>query len=389
MTNHFIIEADGGSRGNPGSSGCGAVIIDAQTGEVIREISEYIGVATNNVAEYKALRAGVQEVLRLDAGARVSVRMDSKLVIEQMRGVWKIKHPDMRSLADEILQLTESLDIEYEWIPRELNSRADALANLAMDMKSSLEPGLIASTEKSPVIRSMVAEYNQTSPSSVRAPGHVTAAATTLILVRHGRTHFTETQRISGRGGDDPGLSDLGKEDAKAAADAIWAFGKQGIFGHMQQPTAVVSSPILRTRETAAAIASRLGVASTTEADFEEISFGDWDGLTHDEAKARSPKDFESWRGSWTVSPPNGESLEAFDARIQTGLDRLLAEHEGESVVVVAHVMPIRGLIRKALSGTASTYWSIQVAPCSITVIRFWGHEASEVVAVNSTGHLA
>ena len=149
MSNHFIIEADGGSRGNPGSSGSGAVIIDAHTGEVIREISEYIGIATNNVAEYKALRAGVQEVLRLDANARVSVRMDSKLVIEQMRGVWKIKHPDMRSLADEIFELTESLEIEYEWIPRELNSRADALANLAMDMKSSLEPGLIASTEKS------------------------------------------------------------------------------------------------------------------------------------------------------------------------------------------------------------------------------------------------
>ena len=389
MTNHFVIEADGGSRGNPGSSGSGAIIIDAQTGEVVREISEYIGITTNNVAEYKALRAGIQEVLRLDANARVTVRMDSKLVIEQMRGVWKIKHPDMRALADEIFELTESLDVEYEWIPRELNSRADALANLAMDMRSSLQSGMIASTEEHKHVPSMVAEYNQSKPSSVRAPGHVTAAPTTLILVRHGRTHLTESARISGRGGLDPALSELGREDAKAAASAVWSFGKHGVFAHMQPPTAVISSPILRTRETAQAISDKLGLGFQTDDDFAEISFGDWDGKTNDEAKALSPAAFEAWRGSWTQTPPNGESLEAFDARIQNGLDRLLTEHEGKTVVVVAHVMPIRGLIRKALGGTASTYWSIQVAPCSITVIRFWGDQASEVVAVNSTGHLA
>jgi probable phosphoglycerate mutase len=184
-------------------------------------------------------------------------------------------------------------------------------------------------------------------------------------------------------------LSELGREDANAAASAVWSFGKHGVFAHMQPPTAVISSPILRTRETAQAIADKLGLSFQTDEDFAEISFGDWDGKTNDEAKALSPAAFEAWRGSWTETPPNGESLEAFDARIQNGLDRLLTEHEGKTVVVVAHVMPIRGLIRKALGGTASTYWSIQVAPCSITVIRFWGDQASEVVAVNSTGHLA
>jgi len=387
MSNHFIIEADGGSRGNPGSSGSGAIIIDALTGEVVREISEYIGVATNNVAEYKALRAGIQEVLRLDPDARVSVRMDSKLVIEQMRGVWKIKHPDMRALADEIGELTETLQVDYQWIPREQNSRADALANLAMDMLASLEPGLIAS-EKVATNSSSVAEYDKRSPSSVRAPGHVTAPATTIILVRHGRTSLTESQRISGRGGIDPALSDLGREDAKAAAEAIWAFGKHGTFGHMQPVDAIVSSPISRTRETAGVIASQLGITFTTDEDFEEISFGDWDGKTHDEARAQAPEAFEAWRGSWTVAPPNGESLDTFDSRVQRGLDRLLAQHSGKTIVLVAHVMPIRGVIRRALSGASSNYWSIQIAPCSITVIRFWGDQASEVIAVNSTGHL-
>lgn len=396
MANHFIIEADGGSRGNPGPSGSGAVIIDAATGEIVREISEYIGIATNNVAEYKALRAAIQEVLRMDANARVSVRMDSKLVVEQMGGGWKIKHPDMRELALEISQLTETLDINYQWIPREQNSRADALANLAMDSKTSLNPSMIVaavetaknSSELPTSPASMVVEYNKSLPSSVRAPGHVTAKATTLVLVRHGRTHLTENQRISGRGGEDPALSALGRQDAAMVAEALAHYGVSGIFGHMQKPSAIIASPILRTKQTAEAIAERLALDYTTNENFAEISFGTWDGLTNDEAKAADPAHFENWRGSWTIAPPSGESLEEFDSRIQQGLDQILERHEGSTVVLVAHVMPIRGLIRKALGGTAATYWSVQVAPCSITVIRFWSDQASEVITVNSTGHL-
>lgn len=85
----LIIEADGGSRGNPGPSGSGAVVFNAETGETLAEISKYIGVATNNVAEYNALIAGLEECYRIDPHAEVVVRMDSKLVIEQMAGGWK------------------------------------------------------------------------------------------------------------------------------------------------------------------------------------------------------------------------------------------------------------------------------------------------------------
>lgn len=95
----FIVEADGGSRGNPGPAGYGSVVIDAVTGETLVERAEYIGVATNNVAEYRGLIAGLRAARDLDPAARVRVRMDSKLVVEQMSGRWQIKHPDMRPLA--------------------------------------------------------------------------------------------------------------------------------------------------------------------------------------------------------------------------------------------------------------------------------------------------
>lgn len=138
MARELIIEADGGSRGNPGQSGSGAVVIDPATGEVIAEVGLYGGIASNNVAEYKALIAGVRLALRIDPNAELHVRMDSKLVIEQMAGRWKIKHPDMADLAAEARAALTGTPVKFEWIPRELNSRADRLANRAMDMQADV-----------------------------------------------------------------------------------------------------------------------------------------------------------------------------------------------------------------------------------------------------------
>lgn len=129
----FIVEADGGSRGNPGPAGYGSVVVDAATGETLREAAEYIGVATNNVAEYKGLVAGLKAAHELDPAASVHVRMDSKLVVEQMTGRWKIKHPGMKPLAAEAAGIFPPDQVTYEWIPRERNKHADRLANEAMD----------------------------------------------------------------------------------------------------------------------------------------------------------------------------------------------------------------------------------------------------------------
>lgn len=133
----LIVEADGGSRGNPGIAAGGAVVIDESTGEVLAEVGVFVGVATNNVAEYSGLVAGLTRAREIDPDAVIHVRMDSKLVVEQMSGRWKIKHPDMRTLAIEANAVASGATVTYEWIAREFNSRADAVANESMDRRAS------------------------------------------------------------------------------------------------------------------------------------------------------------------------------------------------------------------------------------------------------------
>src|SRR4051812_8781843 len=134
MSRKLIVEADGGSRGNPGPAGFGAVVRDAETGEGLRSVARALGTATNNVAEYEGLLAGLRAACELDPHADVEVRMDSKLVVEQMSGNWKVKHEGLRPLASEAAALVRSLGkVRFSWIPREQNRAADRLANEAMD----------------------------------------------------------------------------------------------------------------------------------------------------------------------------------------------------------------------------------------------------------------
>ena len=381
---NLIIEADGGSRGNPGPSGSGAVIIDASTGEVICEIAVYGGVASNNVAEYKAVIAGLTEALRINSTANITIKMDSKLVVEQMQGNWKIKHPDMQALGIEVQKLIAGKTVVWSWIPREQNAKADALANEAMDSKEDTIRHFGVSVSQS----GSTLDFNPTLPSSIRAPGGVTEPLTTLILVRHGRTPLTETHKISGGTGSDPSLSDLGRQDAQAVSNAISEFGRKSTFAHIPKPTVVISSPMKRTLETAEFIANQLGLQVEIEESLREISFGDWDGLTNQEVMTQWKESYEAWRGSWEIAPPNGESLREFEARTISARNRILHQFSGQTVLVVAHVMPIRGFLALAVDGGPASYWSPQVAPCSITIVRQWGSEHSELVTANFTAHL-
>jgi broad specificity phosphatase PhoE len=145
---------------------------------------------------------------------------------------------------------------------------------------------------------------------------------------------------------------------------------------------------MLRTRQTADHIASELGLQPTVIEDLQEIAFGSWDGLTNEEAQAQDPELFSAWQGSWEVAPPGGESLEDFDERIRRARNQVLERFAGQTVVVVAHVMPIRGFVRAALNAGIEGYWRPQISPCSISVIRAWGGEAAEVVSLNATHHL-
>lgn len=128
----LIVEADGGSRGNPGPAAYGALVRDAGTREVLNREGLTLGVATNNVAEYSGLIAGLEMARAIDPGAAVDVRMDSKLVIEQMAGRWKVKHPDMKPLALKAQRLRPA-QVTWTWVPRAENKAADALVNAALD----------------------------------------------------------------------------------------------------------------------------------------------------------------------------------------------------------------------------------------------------------------
>jgi len=124
--------ADGGARGNPGPAGSGAVLLD-ERGEVIAELRRSLGHATNNVAEYTGLIIGLEEALKRGID-QLDVRMDSLLVVQQMNGRWKIKHPGLKPLAlraGELLARFPRRTIEH--VPRERNTLADAQVNRAID----------------------------------------------------------------------------------------------------------------------------------------------------------------------------------------------------------------------------------------------------------------
>ncbi|WP_341242200.1 bifunctional RNase H/acid phosphatase [uncultured Nocardioides sp.] len=393
MTSRVVVEADGGSRGNPGPAAYGAVLKDAASDRVIAEDARTIGVASNNVAEYSGLVAGLRLAVEHAPGAEVEVRMDSKLVVEQMSGRWKIKHPDMRVLAAEAGEVAPP-GTTYTWIPRARNAHADRLANEALDgvregvVVAAADPALPADApgEEAPDEESLIEEIE--SPGATRGEqprdqaGHrgwsgPTAPPTTLVLVRHGVTRHTAAKRFSGGlGGDDPALSEEGLAQARDTADWLTGLG--------ERVDAVVSSPVRRTRETAEVVAARLERTVEVEPGFAEMEFGEWDGLTFAEVAERDKAGLDAWLGSMDVAPPGGESFGTVRERVLAGLDRVLAEHAGRTVVVVSHVTPIKTLVAHALGAPLESVYRMELSPASVTVLSFYADPAADGAARGS-----
>ncbi|HWU23144.1 MAG TPA: bifunctional RNase H/acid phosphatase [Nocardioides sp.] len=344
-----VIEADGGSRGNPGPAAYGAVLKDAATGAVIAEDGTTIGVATNNVAEYSGLIAGLRLAAELAPDATVEVRMDSKLVVEQMAGRWQVKHPSMKPLVAEARALAPA-GTTYTWVPRAQNSHADRLANEALD---GLRSGVtIAAAEESLV-------------EEIESPATVLAAPTTVILLRHGVTPHTTARRFSGGlGGDNPGLSDEGR--TQVAEAAVW------LRALRDKVAAIVASPVRRTRESAEIAAEALGLKVLEEPGFAEMEFGAWDGLTFAEVAERDKAGLDGWLGDLAVPPPGGESFRAVEARVLAGLERLLATYAGKTVLVVSHVTPIKTLVAHAMGAELSAVFAMELSPASVSVLSFY-----------------
>ncbi|MGW0363255.1 bifunctional RNase H/acid phosphatase [Streptomyces sp. NPDC002990] len=506
----FVVEADGGSRGNPGPAGYGAVILDPVTGETLAERAEYLGVATNNVAEYRGLIAGLKAARELAPDAVVLVRMDSKLVVEQMSGRWKIKHPDMKPLAAEAATILPRAQVTYEWIPRERNKHADRLANEAMDagrrgrpwepanstaaldhgaaravavpagppgdaaagaaaVRAALAAGRSARADEPPALfpapealrpdtapatpraatpataptgqapaGTTPAEPSGTAPAGTGAGGQAlagtasagTAPASTMpsatvpagtgaggqdptstgpalagnarsgtaaggsgpgwgpdmgtpatfVLLRHGETALTPQKRFSGSGGTDPELSPVGRRQASAVAEALAAHGTV---------QTIISSPLRRCRETAQAVADRLGLDVTVEEGLREVDFGAWEGLTFAEVRERFPDDLQAWLDSPRAAPTGGgESFMAATRRISATRDRLLAAHAGRTALLVTHVTPVKILVRLALGAPPESLFRMELSAASLSEVAYYADGNASLRLLNDTSHL-
>ncbi|GAA5006672.1 bifunctional RNase H/acid phosphatase [Streptomyces hyderabadensis] len=398
----FVVEADGGSRGNPGPAGYGAVVLDAATGETLREAAEYLGVVTNNVAEYRGLLAGLRAARELDPDATVRVRMDSKLVVEQMSGRWKIKHPDMKPLATEAARVFPPGRVTYEWIPRADNKHADRLANEAMDAGARGEQWspaastaeldaatATAATATAEAGRRAADAGTRAAEADVRAAKAVASSGwgpadmgvpATFVLLRHGETPLTPQKRFSGSGGTDPSLSPVGREQAERVAESL---ARRGTI------EAVVASPLARTRETAGIVAARLGLEVTVEEGLRETDFGAWEGLTFGEVRERYPADLEAWLASPDAEPTGGgESFAATGARIAATRDKLVAAYAGRTVLLVSHVTPIKTFLRLALGAPPESLFRMELSAASLSAVAYYADGGASVRLFNETSHL-
>ncbi len=387
MAHRFVVEADGGSRGNPGPAAYGAVVRDGETGQVLAERAEHIGVASNNVAEYRGLIAALTAAREIDPDATVEARLDSKLVVEQMSGRWKIKHQSMIPLARQAKAVLPPERVTYVWVPREKNTHADRLANEALDAAARGEGWSAAnSTAELDALSvagpAVVDEADVESPPANRLVGWADdlGAPTTMLLLRHGQTALTVDKRFSGTGGSDPVLTAVGTQQAEEVAQALAGRG---------EVEAVVSSPLRRARQTADAVAQALGTDVREVADLSECNFGDWDGCTLAEVRERWPDELAAWLTSTSGSPPGGESFDQVEHRVRRARDQLLVRYPGRTVVVVSHVSPIKTLVRLALGAPRSSVFRMELSPASLTTVQWFAEGAASLRVFNDTSHLA
>ena len=380
----------------------GALVRDAGTMEILATESEFIGIATNNVAEYSGLIAGLRAAARIDPHASILARMDSRLVVEQMSGRWKIRHPDMKPLARTASEAAEGFSaITYEWVPRERNKDADRLANEAMDSANRnggaarhQVSGRPAEAELAPT----PAEPDRPSPDRASAGrpsagrpsadgaaadrastgwGPAQGQATITLLLRHGQTPLSAERRFAGLG--DIELTETGVRQAKLAGERLAARGGVDV---------IVASPLRRARQTAEEVAAATGAPVEFDDDLRETDFGEWEGLTFTEAQRRWPGEVTAWLADPAAAPPGGESFAAVAVRVQAARERLMAGHARETVLVVSHVTPIKTLLTEALLAPPAAMYRIHLDVGSLSEIDWYTDGPAVVRSLNDTAHL-
>jgi len=200
---------------------------------------------------------------------------------------------------------------------------------------------------------------------------------TTTLLLRHGQTALSVDRRFAGRG--DIPLTDVGRQQAARAAAALAAQG--GI-------SAVVTSPLGRAVQTAEVVAQQTGAPLIVDEDFAETDFGSWEGLTFAEAMARWPDEMTAWRADAQAAPPGGESFAAVAVRVDGALDRLLGAHQGQTVVVVSHVTPIKTIVCRALLAPTAALFRMYLDVASLTEAAWFADGQAVLRSLNDTAHL-
>ncbi len=328
--------------------------------------SSAIGVTTNNVAEYRGLIAGLEEARRLGAD-EVAVSMDSKLVVEQMSGRWKVKHAAMAELHQQARALASTFDSRHlPWIPARARTRTPTGWPTRRWMPPPSPPASIADAPAGAVAVPPAAwTGNRGEP-------------TRLLLLRHGQTELSVQRRYSGRG--NPELTDTGRRQADAAARYLAERG--GI-------AAVITSPLQRAYDTAAAAAKALGLDVAVDDDLIETDFGDWEGLTFLEAAEHDPDLHGRWLRDTTLRPPGGESFDDVAHRVRRAQDRIIADSSGRDRAGGLARDTDQDAAAAGAGRRASILHRLHLDLASLSIAEFYPDGGSSVRLVNQTSYLS
>jgi probable phosphoglycerate mutase len=197
------------------------------------------------------------------------------------------------------------------------------------------------------------------------------------LLLRHGETALSTERRFAGRG--DIPLTEEGLRQAAAAAKRLAARGGIDV---------IVTSPLRRARQTADAVALATGAPLLADDGLVETDFGKWEGMTIAEVSQRWPDEASAWIGSVDVAPPGGESFADVIDRVNAALDRLLAEHQFHTLLLVSHVSPIKIAACRAMLAPPATLFRIQLDVASLCDIAWFADGPAVVRSLNDTAHL-
>jgi len=200
---------------------------------------------------------------------------------------------------------------------------------------------------------------------------------TVTLLLRHGQTPMSVQKRYAGR--SDVTLTDVGVQQAAAAAKRLASAGLD----------VIVTSPLLRAVQTAQEVTAVTGAAVVTDDGFRETDFGAWEGLTFTEVRERWPAELAAWLADPEAAPPGGESFADVSTRVTAALHRVLADREGQRVLVVSHVTPIKTLVAAALLAPSAALFRMHLDVAALSEINWYADGPAVLRSFNDTSHLS